>query len=335
MLRITSALDHFEASPLDRNRLAFAARFYLDDRGHAWRPVRGRSRWRPAEPPEPGEFYSLDSALHTLRHLRGWYREPQQTRASNRLAHPARWRIVRATAEQDSEAVERFDVAELMTLPEAGPEVYPPSALRPSRLDGWTLDDHTEAARVEEARGRASAERWETARRREFVHGAHDWTDRDGLLRIVRPSRVTRTASAHYAERAGRWRRIGEGTSPESPAEVWRDRDTVEVVLRLNDPRLAVAVYKRRGRVETSHQRRACRVWYGVDSVLDDGTGHRAVRAPAQQAAAIRALLDRTRLDLAGDVQAERDRKRRLAAERRAVAAAPDPPRVRQLALFG
>ncbi|MDT7858140.1 hypothetical protein RQM47_15945 [Rubrivirga sp. S365] len=329
MLRITSALDHFETSPLDRNRLAFAARFYLDRRGHAWRLVRGRSRWRPNEPPEPGEFTSLDSALHTLRHLRGWYREPQQTRASNRLAHLARWRIVRATAEQDGETVERFDVVELATLPETGPEVYPPSLLRPYSLDGWALDDWTAAAHVEEARSRASAERWETARRREFVHGAHDWTDRDGLLKIVRPSRVTLTASAHYAERAGRWRRV------ESPAEVWRDRDTVEVVLRLNDPRLAVAVYKQRGRVETFHQRRACRVWYGYDSVLDDGAKHRAVRAPAQQAAAIRALLDRARLDLAGDVQAECDRKRRHAAERRAVAAAPDPSRVRQLALFG
>ena len=226
-------------------------------------------------------------------------------------------------------------MVELAALPEAGPEVYPPSTLRPSRLDAWALDDHTEAARVEEARGRASAERWETTRRREFVHGAHDWTDRDELLRIVRPSRVTRTASAHYAERAGRWRRIGEGTSPESPAEVWRDRDTVEVVLRLNDPRLAVAVYKRRGRVGTFHQRRACRVWYGYDSVLDDGAEHRAVRAPDQQAAAIRALLDRARLDLAGDVRAERDRKRHRAAERRAAAAAPDPLRVCQIALFG
>lgn len=140
---------------------------------------------------------------------------------------------------------------------------------------------------------------------------------------------MTRTASTHYAERAGRWRRV------ESPAEVWRDRDTIEVVLRLNDPRLAVAVYKRRGRVETSHQRRACRVWYGYDSVLDDGAEHRAVRAPDQQAAAIRALLDRARSDLVGDVQAEYDRKRRQAAERRAVAAAPNPSRVRQLALFG
>ena len=174
MLRITSALDHFEASPLDRNRLAFAARFYLDDRGHVWKPVRGQSRWRPAEPPEPGEFYSLDSALHTLRHLRAWYREPQQTRASNRLAHLARWRIVRATTRQDGETVERFDVAELTTLPEAGPEVYPPSTLRPSNLDGWTLDDWTDAARAEQVRSRASAERWETAHRREFVHGAHD-----------------------------------------------------------------------------------------------------------------------------------------------------------------
>lgn len=328
MLRITSALDHIEGSPLDRNRLAFAARFYLDRRGHAWRSVRQRSRWRASEPPEPGEFTSLRSALQTLRHLRAWYREPQQTRASNGLAHLARWRIVRATAEQDGETVERFDVVELVMLPEAGPEIYPPSQLRPSDLDGWTLDDWTEAVRIEEAQSRASAERWETARRREFVHGAHDWTDREGLLRIVRPSRTTRTASAYYAERAGRWRRV------EDPAEVWRDRDTVEVVLRLNDPRLAVAVYKRRGRVETFHQRLACRVWYGYDSVHDDDTEHRAVRAPTQQAAAIRALLDRARLDLAADVQAERDRKRRRAAERRAVAAVPDPSRVRQLTLF-
>ena len=320
MLRVVSITDHFGRDRIDPGRWTHQARYYTDDRGHAWRLLPGRRRWGGEAPPAPGAFYSADSALQQLRYLRAWYREPQQTRETNRLAHLARWRIVRATADRGHERVERFDLAELAPLPEAGPGVWPPSDLRPAGHAGWTLDDHTAAAVEEEAAHRARAERWEHARRRESHHGDHDWRDRPDLLRIVRPSRATRTASAHYVERAGRWRRVDD------PAGYWHRRDTVEVVLRLRDPRLAVAVYKRRGRVGTFHERRGCRVWYGYDHVPERRPGtavpsggatgggggrHRAVRAPAQEAAAIRALLDRARRDLAGDVRAEADRRRR------------------------
>ena len=326
MLRIVSALDLFEPDPIDRTRRRHAARFYLDDRGRAWRAVRRRTQWGRAEAPAPGEFYGLDGALHKLSRLRDWYREPSQTDAVQQRAHLARWRLVRATARRGRETVERFDVLERESLPSLDPDAWPPSELRPADLDGWTLADNTDAARFREAENRAHAARWRWAQTRAYHFGTADWNDRDGLLKLVRPSRTT---TAHYVERAGRW------TRTEDPARVWRWRDTVEVVLRLNDPRLAVALYKRRGRIETFHQRLACRVWTATDTVLDSGRAHRAVRAPAQQAAVLRRLLDRARRDLAGDIQAERDRKRRHAAERRAVVAAPDPSRTCQLALFG
>ena len=328
MLRIVSALDLFEPDPIDRTRRRHAARFYLDDRGHAWRAVRRRTQWGRAEAPAPGEFYGLDGALHKMSRLRDWYREPSQTDAAQQRAHLARWRLVRATARRGRETVERFDVLERESLPSLDPDAWPPSELRPAGLDGWTLTDDTDAARAREAENRTHAARWRWAQTRAYHFGTADWNDRDGLLKLVRPSRTTRTATAHYVERAGRW------TRTEDPARVWRRRDTVEVVLRLNDPRLAAALYKRRGRVETFHQRLVCRVWTATDTVLDSGRAHRAVRAPAQQAAALRRLLDRARRDLAPEVEAERRRKRDRAAQRRARKDADSTDDFCQLALF-
>ena len=326
MLRIVSALDHFEPDLIDRRCRQHAARFYLDDRGHAWRAVRHRTRWGRAEAPEPGEFYALDGALAKMSSLRHWYREPGQTDAARQRAHLARWRVVRASAKGGGEAVERFDLVERAAPPE--PDADPAPDLRPADLDGWTLADLTDAAHAREVEARAYAARWRWARTEAFHFGTYDWTDRPALLKPVRPSRTTRTATAHYAERAGRWGRV------QDPAPVWRRRDTVEVVVRLNDPRLAVALYKRRGRAGTFHQRLACRVWTAYDTVLDSGRTHRAVRAPAQQAAALRRLLDRARRDLAPDVEAERRRKRDRAAQRRALRDPASADELRQLALF-
>ena len=134
MLRIVSALDHFEPDLLDRTRRQHDARFYLDERGRAWRAVRHRTRWGRAEAPEPGEFYALDGALAKLSRLRHWYREPGQTDAARQRAHLARWRIVRASAERGGEAVERFDLVELATPPES--DAHPAPDLRPADLDG-------------------------------------------------------------------------------------------------------------------------------------------------------------------------------------------------------
>ena len=306
MLRITRTLDLFEPDPFTGRGVLHARRFYLDDRGHAWTPALSRSRWGRGQAPEPGELYSLEGALQRLRHDRAAYGETRRSPAERQRAHPARWRVV--LADHDSLDEPRADVLELAALPEPDDR----HELRRASLDGWTLTDVTEAARAEIARGRALAAGWTHDARRRTRYGAYDWHDRPGFLRLVRPSRTTRTATAYYAERAGRWRRVAD------PAGVWRQRDTVEVEVRLNDPRLAVAVYKRRGRVETFQHRRACRVWYGYDTVLDSGTERRAVRAPAQQAAALRALMDRARADLAPEIEAERRRRRDRAAARRA-----------------
>ena len=328
MLRIVSALDRFEPELIDRSRRQHDARFYLDNRGRAWQAIRQRTRWGRGTAPEPGEFTALDGALHKLSRLREWYREPGQTDATRQRSHLARWRIIRATTDRGGETTERFDLVEPATLPHADPDAWPPSDLRPTDLDGWTLADATEAARAREAETRDHGARWRWAQTQSYHFGTYDWNDRDGLLKLVRPSRTTRTATAHYVERASRWTRI------EDPARVWHRRDTVEVMLRLNDPRLAVALYKRRGRVETFHQRLACRVWAASDTVLDSGREHRAVRAPAQQAAALRRLLDRARRDLAPEVEAEHRRKRNRAAQLRSRKDADSTDGDRQLVLF-
>ena len=220
MLHIVSALDLFEPDLIDRTRRQHTARFYLDDQGRAWRAVRRRARWGQAVAPAPGEFYGLDGALHKLGRLRSWYREPGQPHEARQRAHLARWRVVRATARRGRETVERFDVLERAPLPDT--DAWPPPDVRPSDVAGWTLADATDAARARQADDRAHAARRRQARAEAFQFGTADWTDRDGLIRLVRPSRTTRTATAHYVERAGRW------TRTDDPARVWRRRDAVE-----------------------------------------------------------------------------------------------------------
>ena len=346
MLQITTAIDHLERDrPWKPDGWRLADRYYLDDRGHAWRAVRYRTlrAWRRGTltvAHEPGEFFELAGALRELSRLRSWYREPPQPRGTEERAHLARWRIVRVTGPPTSDPAtgegtesERYDLVELSPVPagEEGASLSEREDLRAVSLEGWTLADRTQPARVGEEEGRAHAERWQHSIRREARYGGYNWLDRESFLRFVRPSKTTRTETAHYAERAGRWRRVTD------PAEVWRQRDTVEVEVRLNDPRLSVAVYKRRGRVDSFQGRRACRVFHAYDTVLDSGAVHRAVRAPHQEAAALAMLMDRARFDLAAAVDGERRRRRRRAAqaaERRRGLSPATAPACTQLALF-
>lgn len=337
MLRITAAIDHCEPDlPWAANRLRVRDRYYLDDRGHAWRAARYRTltAWRHGrlvEPAEPGEFCELNHALREMGRLRARYREAGQPDTTRRRALFGRWRVVRVTTPRsDGEggcagggAVERFDLVELAAVPVLVPDDRPAAApeLRPVDLGGWTLTDWTDEAREREEENRAWRKRDEHRARRRARFGNYDWHDRGGFLKLVRPSKTTKTATAHYVERAGRWRRIGEGTSPEDPAQAWTERDTVEVCVRVNDPRLCVAIYKRRGPVESFHDKLARRIYHAYDHVLETADGQRTqrrvVRAPGQEAAALRMLMDQARRDLAPTIAAEAKRKRERAAGRR------------------